>query len=95
MKPRKKRRISAKISEQNLVLLVIPTSGEPGLITVSRQAVFKVMCEAPLLVFTQPTVQINVISHEDVANNHACMTAKSILDAYPSRLFYIPIANFG
>lgn len=38
---------------------------------------------------------MEVIYHENVAKDNACMTTKGILNVYTGQTFYIIIANFG
>lgn len=36
---------------------------------------------------------MDVISHENIFKNHACMTAKETMDVYSERSFYTEITN--
>lgn len=61
---------------------------------VSVQVVLKAMCATSVLVSTQRTGLIEVFSHENVANNHVCMTAEVIMDLYAGCTFYLTIESF-
>lgn len=55
----------------------------------------RAVCETPLSVYTNAAGLTVVIMHENVAKTHACIRAKSIMDAYPGSPFYITITDFG
>lgn len=52
-------------------------------------------CETLLLVSTKLAGLIEVIRHEKLAKNHACVTPEGIMGIFPGRSFQITIANFG
>lgn len=66
--------------DQDLVLLVAPIRSKPKYNTVPRQVLLKAMCGIKALVSTQAAVLIAVVPHENVAKNHACITAEDIMD---------------
>lgn len=67
---------------EDLTLLETITRCDPKFITVSRQWLLNAMCEKPVSVSIQVAGLIEVINNEIVAENHACMNARSILGVY-------------
>lgn len=63
--------------------------------TAAWQVVLKAMREPLLLVSTHAASLQKVDPHENVHKNHACATAKGIMDVYNCRSSYITITNFG
>lgn len=78
-----------------LELLVTLTRSEPKYTTIFRQELLKEMCETLILVFTQASGLIEVLSLENVAKNHACKTVRGIMDVYSEHSFCITVANSG
>lgn len=76
-------------------MLVMFIQRERRIVTEGHQIVLKAMCETPMLVSRQVAGLKEVLSHENVAETHACMTTKEIMNVYPGHQFYIPITNFG
>lgn len=66
----------------NPALFVTSSSIKSTYITAARQLVPKPMCETPVPVCTQMVGQIEVVFHESVARNQACMTAKDFIDTH-------------
>lgn len=89
------RRAYRQSNDQYVALLVTPTASDPVYIYAARQLVILVMCETPVLVSMQAKDIIYVVPHENVTRTLAYVTAKCILNDYPGRPFYIPIARFG
>lgn len=61
-------------------LLVMPISSESKYITAARQVALKAIYETPVLVSTNAVAPVEEIPHEKVAESHACMMAKEIMD---------------
>lgn len=66
--------------KQHYSLLMTPISAEPKYITAPGEVILKAMCKTLVLVFTQATGLAKVVLHKNVANHHACMRAKRIMD---------------
>lgn len=94
MKPRRTHPIYVKVMRKNLALLLSPTSGELGYITVSRQVVLKAMLKTSVLFSTYAADPLEVILSENIANIHACMTGKSFMEVILGHPFPITVANF-
>lgn len=95
MKPRRRGSDIRQSNIENLALLVTPTEIEQKLFTAARQEVLKAMGETAEFASAQVDGLIEIISHINIAKNHACMTAKQIMDVYQGSLFYITIVSFS
>lgn len=84
-----------RTNDHDLAPLRTPMCGEPRYMTFARQVFLRAMWEGAVLVSRQAFSVMEINHHEDVANDHACVTAKDITDVFPGRSFYITIANFG
>lgn len=80
---------------QNQTLFVTPIRGKVKYITVARKLFFKAMCETPASASTQAAGPLNIISHENVSKNNACMPAREFMDAYAAHPFYPTVSSFG
>lgn len=81
--------------QNGLALMVTIIWCEPEYIRVARQVDGRETSETLVVVFTQAVGVVEVVLHYRVTNNHSCLTAKRIVDAYEIRPLCSTIANFG
>lgn len=81
--------------EGKLEQSVTPIECDHRYSTVSRQVILRAMGEIPVLFSTQLASIIVVVPQENIAKDHASMTAKGTVDVYAGRFFFITIKKSG